>query len=655
MCSTEPKISWRASASPPALVFDKKTWGGSRRNRNIPVGSIIFFACFYLYVWLFIEPRLIYHGFGTFTAYPAFSVDWEFLRSSLSYPGGVVEYIGGFLSQLYYFSWLGALVVTAVALSLYIATRMLISMFVTPQTQTGQVLKLICYIPAAMLLMIHNRYDSQLTAFIALLAALWFTVAYEKLSPRNSITRMLVFLVMFAMLYYIAVSAIFIFAFLAAIHELFVRRRRILSVLFLTTAIGTTQLTHYLVLRYIFGLETEIIYQKLFEVPLEYDPRLTAICIYFFFPLVLFVVGLWGWKSKVKSKKLKVKSKKSGVWRFSQNNKVKWAIEATLLAAILVVSIFASFDGTKKKLVQVDYFAHQRMWPEVLQTARRIRPESYDAFCIHDINRALYYTGRLGDEMFCYPQQLPALLLTNIDPKKLAARRFMKSSELLLKLGYTGGSEKDAFEFMEIVGNSPLILEQLAKIKLAKGQVEAAKVFLRVLSKDLIFGHRGREMLQHLEDDPELANDKTIQHIRSVMIEKDSDRSALEADAFFYQLLDKNKNNKMAFEYMMAFYLLTGQTGKLIENIGRLNEIGYNRLPQYYEEAIVIYIMGTGGKKMDLHGWQLQPETIMQGAEFSRIYSRNQRNIQNARDALVSNFGKSYFFYYIFELPKIMK
>ena len=59
-----------------------------------------------------------------------------------------------------------------------------------------------------------------------------------------------------------------------------------------------------------------------------------------------------------------------------------------------------------------------------------------------------------------------------------------------------GGRKRSSFEYMEIVGSSPLILEQLATIKLVKGQVEAAKVFLRALSKDLIFGHRGREMLR---------------------------------------------------------------------------------------------------------------------------------------------------------------
>jgi len=130
-----------------------------------------------------------------------------------------------------------------------------------------------------------------------------------------------------------------------------------------------------------------------------------------------------------------------------------------------------------------------------------------------------------------------------------------------------------------------------------------------------------------------------------------------EADVFFRQLLDKNKNNKMAFEYMMAFYLLTGQTGKIVENIGYLNEMGYERLPQYYEEAIAMYTIGSGGKNMDLHGWQLRPETIMQYQEFNTIYalSGSEHNKQNARAKLVSNFGKSYFFYFVFELPKAIK
>ena len=639
MRSLEQKISWR--------------------NWNFPVGSIIFFVCFYLYVWLLIEPRLIYHGFETsFMAYPTFSVDLEFLTNSLSYPGGMVEYAGGLLSQLYYFSWLGALIVTVVAWLMYIATRILIRLSAPvpakPQVRTGQILKLVCYIPAVMLLMMHNRYDIQLTAFIALLAALWFSVAYESLSLRSSISRAAVFLVMLALLYYIAAGgASFVFALLAIIYELFVGRRRGFSVLFLTIAIGT-----YLVLRYIFNLETEITYLPLLKVPLGYYTKIIVTRVYFFFPLVLFAAGLRQvreWTS-VDMPKMHAEGKSSVAKKtqwFLRSGKGKWAIEMGLPVVLVVVIIFVSFDGTRKKLIQVDYFAHHRMWPEVLETAGRIRPESYDASCIHDIDRALYYSGRLGDEMFCYPQKLPAFLLTDA-AKVTAIRKYMKRSQLLLELGYIGGAEREAFEFMEASGNNPLILEQLAKIKLVKGQIKAAKVFLRALSKDLIFGHRGREMLRRLEEDPEMASDKTIQHIRSVACEKDI---MFKADDFFRQLLDKNKNNKMAFEYMMAFYLLTGQTGKIVENIGYLNEMGYERLPQYYEEAIAMYTIGSGGKNMDLHGWRPRLETIMQYQEFNRIYalSGSEHNKQNARAALVSNFGKSYFFYFIFERPKAVK
>ncbi|MFH1370295.1 MAG: DUF6057 family protein [Planctomycetota bacterium] len=638
MRSLEQKISWR--------------------NWSFPAGSIIFFVCFYLYVWLFIEPRLIYHGFVTFfMAYPAFSVDLEFLTNSLSYPGGMVEYAGGLLSQLYYFSWLGALIVTVVAWLMYIATRILIRLSAPapakPQVRTEQILKLICYIPAVMLLMMHNRYDIQLTAFIALLAALWFSVAYESLSLRSSISRAAVFLVMLVLLYYIAAGGVsFVFALLAIIYELFVGRRRGLSLLFLTIAIGA-----YVVLRYIFNLEAEMIYLPLLKAPLGYDTQLIVICVYFFFPLVLFVAGLRQvreWTS-VDMPKMHAEGKSSVAKKtqwFLRSGKGKWAIEMWRPIILVIVIIFVSFNGTRKKLIQVDYFAHHRMWPEVLETAGRIRPESYDASCIHDIDRALYYSGRLGDEMFCYPQKLPALLL-NIDAK-VTAMICMKRSQLFLELGYTGGAENDAFSFMEIKGNSPLILEQLAKIKLVKGQIKAAKVFLRALSKDLIFGHRGREMLRRLEEDPEMASDKTIQHIRSVACEKDI---TSKADDLFRQLLDKNKNNKMAFEYMMAFYLLTGQTGKIVENIGYLNEMGYKRLPRYYEEAIAMYTTGSGGKNIELHGWQLRPETIMQCMEFGRIFNQSggSHDKESARNALVSNFGKSYFFYFGFGLPKAIK
>jgi len=625
----------------------KKSW----RNAVLSADSIIFFACFYLYVWLFIEPYLIYHSFGNFIAYPNFSVDWTFLKTRLGYPGGMVEYIGGFLSQLYYFSWLGALVATAVAWLMYTATKILIQPLVKMR------FKLICFIPAVMLLMMHNRYNIQLTSFLTLSVVLWFSVLYEKVPVRNSTARIAVFLGTFALLYYIVGGTSFVFALLAMVYELFAGRRKALSVLFAAVAIGT-----YLVGKYIFDLHIEIIHLRLSEVLFENDPWIkgVVICIYFFFPIVLFALGLW---QELVSKKVstskpeiiaKVKSLKIGSLRqLFQSKKAKWIIETALALFILAAGIFISFDATKKKLVQIDYFAHKRRWSDVLASARQIRPESCGTCCIHDINRALFYIGRLGDEMFRYPQEFNALILSRSEFQKPNGRIFLKRSRLFLELGHVGIAERDAFEYLELVGSTPRIIEQLATIKLVKGQTEAAKVFLRALSKDLIFGNRGRQILRRLERDPALTGDKWIQYIRSVASETESVSFTITADDFFLQLLKKNRRNRLAFEYMMACYLLNGQVDKLVANIGLLKNFGYKRLPRYYEEAIVIYL-GSGLPKMDLHDWQPRRETMQRAQQVNKVFTLNggRQNEKAIRTKLGPSFADSYFLYFIFETPR---
>jgi hypothetical protein len=625
----------------------KKSW----RYANLSADSIIFFICFYLYVWLFIEPHLIYHSFGNFIAYPNFSVDWTFLKAHLGYPGGLAAYIGGFLSQLYYFSWLGALVATAVAWLIYTAAKILIQPLVKMR------FKFICFIPAVMLLMIHNRYDIQLISFLTLSVVLWFSVLYEKVPVRNSPARIAVFLGMFALLYYIVGGTSFVFALLAMAYELFAGRRKVLSVLFPAVAIGT-----YLIGKYIFDLQIEIIHLQLSEVLFKRDPWIkgVVICIYFFFPTVLFALGLW---QELVSKKVstskpeiidKIKYLKMGSLRqLFQSKKAKWIIETALALFILTAGIFISFNSTKKKLLQIDYLAHKRMWSDVLAIARQIRPQSFDTFCIHDINRALFYIGRLGDEMFRYPQEFNALILSRSEFQKPNGRIFLKRSRLFLELGHVGIAERDAFEYLELVGSTPRIIEQLATIKLVKGQTEAAKVFLRALSKDLIFGNQGSQILRRLERDPALTGDKWIQYIRSVASEKESASFTITADEFFLQLLKKNKRNRLAFEYMMACYLLNGQVDKLVTNLGLLKNFGYKRLPRYYEEAIVIY-MGSGLPEMNLHGFQPRQETMQRAQEVNRVFTLNggRKNEKAIRAKLGSSFADSYFLYFIFETPR---
>jgi hypothetical protein len=77
------------------------------RTRGI-AWSLPFFTLAYLYLWLAIEPSLIYHGFGTsvFSA-TVFSATASFFMDSARTPGGMASYVGGLLSQGYCASWRG--------------------------------------------------------------------------------------------------------------------------------------------------------------------------------------------------------------------------------------------------------------------------------------------------------------------------------------------------------------------------------------------------------------------------------------------------------------------------------------------------------------------------------------------------------------------
>ncbi|MBN1805492.1 MAG: hypothetical protein JW837_09590 [Sedimentisphaerales bacterium] len=635
----------------------------SKQNRHMPVGSVIFFVCFYLYVWLFIEPRLIYYTFGSSTAYPYFGTGWAFLKNSLTYSGGLVEYIVGFLSQLYYFSWLGALVITVIAWLMYVAGRILVSLSAgsLKDAKTGLVPKIICYIPPVMLLMTHNYYETSLIAFLSLLITLWFLIAYEKMALHNNVVRIAVFLVEFCALYYFVGATSFVFVFLATIYEIFAEGRKGQKIVFPVIALGV-----YFAAKYIWGLETKIISPQVSANQLTGYPLVKNLVIsaYFFFPMVLSAMGLWqairnAFAAKNKRQHTKDKHKsliKKTPERLLMHKKVAWAMETALPVVILAIGIFVSFDNTRKKLLQVECFAQQKMWPQILQTARRIQPESYSLCCIHNVNRALYHTGRLSNEMFYYPQKRSALLFSGLEIKGPTIWIFIKRSQIYLELGHAGKAERDAFEYLATAGDNPLILEQLATIKLVKGQIEAAKVFLKALSKDLIFGSRGRQMLQRLEQDPELTNDDTIQYLRSVASDTDNVEFGFHAWDFFHSLLDKNKNNKMAFEYMMAFYLLSGMVEQVAANFERLSDFDYEKVPQYYEEAIVI----AAHRKKNLpglNGWQPKPETAYRAEKSSRIYKLygGRHNERYIREILGNDFKGSYFLYCLFELPKATK
>ena len=109
------------------------------------------------------------------------------------------------------------------------------------------------------------------------------------------------------------------------------------------------------------------------------------------------------------------------------------------------------------------------------------------------------------------------------------------------------------------------------------------------MRKDIIEGPWAETCLARLEQDPELSDDDEINRLRSVMLRKDAIDTTRSDEKMLLALVEQNKNNRMAFEYLMAHYLLNVQPEKLAAQVGRLADFDYGDIPLLYAEAVALH------------------------------------------------------------------
>ena len=650
MSNSLPKSSGRMSVSQSRsqdIIKQHSSLGMGRRLQ-----SFLFFILFYLYLQLYVDLRLMYHGAGIITNFPVFYKGRAFFLPFLSYPGGPVEYLSAFLSQLFYYSRAGALVVTVQAWLLSVCIDYLLKAANLPR------IRWICFILPILLLVLYTRYAYYFDTTMALLIALLIACLYIRmtLSRTTTLSHWSTFLFLSVILYFLAGGAFLLFAVVCAIYELIFRSRWKMSLFYLLSAA---------VIPYVMGLlvfRVSIIDAFCNSLPfswkiLYYEVRKREVTIvyllYLLPPLTLFVFGilqiLWKRVHFVKGRtKKKHRNKSSNLLlkifsRYRHSLKLKWAVESLLLLSIAGSVVFFSRNENLRTRFKVDYYAYHKMWPELLTSAQH---NAENPFIAHAVNRALYHVGRLGYDMFSWPQHPDYLFLSDKKYKWMHWQIF----DVFLDIGVVNMAENSLTECLEGLGSRPMVLQRLALINMVKGNLGSAKIYLGVLSKTLFHAEWAKHYLDLLQTDPGLSTDKYIQHLRSLYLDKDCLTHTLLMEKTLLELLERNSQNRMAFEYLMARYMLNKHLGKLVRNFERLQDFDYRELPTHYEEAALIYMYGTG-KPLNLSGYQSNPQKRRQIEDFSRLINSYGGDKKAAFNELSKKFRNTYFFYYMYAPP----
>ncbi len=318
---------------------------------------------------------------------------------------------------------------------------------------------------------------------------------------------------------------------------------------------------------------------------------------------------------------------------------------------LLGAGLYANFDNIHRQIVWMNCLARQKQWSEVLDVAKRLPKTIHSIYCNHDINRALYHTGRLGADMFCFPQDHHALLLTHEAEESSMTQ--LKMCDTFMELGNVDYAEKLASEFLVDRGATGMVLEKLAWINIIKQQESTAQVYLNALKKDLVYRHRADAMLSALKYGFEAHEAAFIrQHKSNRRSNRDGRLNQESIEEMLTGLLRHNPQNRMAFEYLMACYLLAGQLEKMVANIEHLDDLTYQDVPILYEEAMLIY-HASRSQQLNLNKLNIKRETFDRFTRFVKLCNSMQGpNRQDILQQLIREFGTSYFFYYRFTVSR---
>jgi hypothetical protein len=595
-----------------------------------------FYLLFYLYLAFEVDLRLLYNGGGLIDNFPTFYMDWEFLKGQLAFPGGMTKYVSAFLAQLFYYSWAGAAVVTCQAWLIGLGTGAYLKEIGAPR------LRILRFVGPLVLLAVYSQYVFHFTMTLAFTAAVIAACLFLRFAPRGAVRRTLCFLALSIALYAATGAAYLLFALLCGGAQIVKGRRYVEGLSYGLSA----AVVPYLVGVMTWGLPALEAYVELLPIYLGTrineppKPMLNAIWVlYLFLPVALGAVALWHLTigrrtsfAKTQPTRVRWKSRKSPRPQSEAKSGVlRWMTETILLAAATTTILRFYHDPWLKGLFEVDYYSRQGMWSGVLDTARRSPP--HYLIC-HAVNRALYHTDRLGDEMFCYYQDPKALLLTGREA-------LWQKVDACMDLGLINEAEQALTISMAMYGEQPILLQRLARIYLVKGDVETASVYLSALSKVPFWRHQAREDLAQLRNDPNLARDEELQRLRAVRLRRDFVRQA----DFLAQLLVENPRNRMAYEYGIARLLLAKDLAGFAQLFNASHNLVESRIPRHYEEAILLakaFNLGVA----DLGARSVSQESRDRFTSFMQALQPFGRDMVAARKSLRKGFGGSYYYYF---------
>ncbi len=531
-------------------------------------------------------------------------------------PGGITVLSGKFLTQFYKNEFAGSIILSTVFTTLfYLFTGLFRNRNFSPSLSL-----LLSLVPSCLLVLMQTNYYHFMEVNLGYLSVLLFFMFSIYLNKRNA---GFVVLILFPLYYYLAGAFAWIFAGTYIAYAIFFENKKY-KYLYSFLLIPVSALIVFISENLLFLQPYNLLLS--FPLPAINDSKY-RILFYLLSGYFVFIPLI---------SKLKFTSK-------SKTGKPLFIHIVTVLVLLLTVYfLYKYYNYQTSRVLNTEKYVFEQKWNEAIHFNEKNASENLIGQYFYNV--ALSETDQLCDKLFYGRQDfnVGSLILP------WGNEHLGIGSYFYYAIGLVNEAQRWAYEDMVVNGQRPENLKMLVKTNLIDGNYRMAKKYIGILKKTLYYKDWTVDYEKMVEDTTIINNNPELKEKRDNMPKGDFFIQVNSAQNNIPLLIQSNPNNKRAFEYKIAWLMLSKDVEGVVNQIKTLKTLGYSRIPRHMEEAAMIYY---NGKKVlpDLGGLTISDATFSRFDQYVAAYKNNRQNMALAKERLRNQFGNTFMFYYHFQ------
>ena len=453
--------------------------------------------------------------------YQMFLFDGSYMWDVVALPGGVADLLGRFCTQFFLYAWVGAAII-AVLLS--------VVQLLTLRLAKWGCLYGLSYVPAFLLWMFlldENALIGGVWAIILTLSASWAIDMMKDGWSRRVLTAVCV-----PILFWLA-GPIGIVFFLLQIS----RRNHLLWYIgaLLLFLLMPVVMAHFL------PLPDGSLWRGI-----HYHRYPTVFPTMLWLAAISISVVVWGVNDVCPSRENS----------YNKKDRLLSFVSFAVVALVMGIAVWKNSNFKAEKTMKYDFMACHQQWNRILQTIDKDKPNNQIGVTVQ--NLALAKNGILINKIFDYNQNGMLGLLPEVQSDATSP---MPTAEAFYHLGLTYIAQRTVFEAQEAIldfQKSARCYKRLAQTNLVNGNYEVARKYLMALKKTLFYNDWANETIALLGNEKAIAKHPEYGTLRKFAIKDDFFFSDNVTPQMLETLYLSNKDNALAYQYMMAAFILTG-------------------------------------------------------------------------------------------------